>query len=199
LTPHLALLFSSFAAFCLPSAAFMQRKQYGPLVREVDTAMDGRVEGWEMLRLVLDTVDMNSRWYNDDVSAPGAAAERDVVVSNMLDSIKAGLEDEVEVQVPVLPVLGCVLGCLPLQAVHVLQLVSLLQGRLDSVVRADAVGSEVTQHEEMMQAALRAGKAIQAALEEDRKLSSVGDSSEWKRLEASMQRRQLSSQPAPGH
>ena len=194
LTPHLSLLFSSFAAFSLPSPLFTVRKQYGPLVREVDTAMEGRLEGWEMLRLVLDTVDMNSRWFTD-TEAP--APERDAVIGSVADSLTAGLDDAVEVQVAVLPLLGAVLRCLPLQPAHVLRLAKALRGKVDSVVRADAVGSEVQQHAEMVQAALKAGKEMEAALAADRTLASVRDSSDWKALLVSMQRRESAAAASP--
>ena len=191
LTPHLALLFASFAAFSQRDARFVTQKQYGPLVKQVDEALACRVDGWLMLRVVMDSVEMNSRWYDGHSSQAAAViAEREAVVRSVRESLTHGLEDEAEVAAAVLAVVPPVVRTVPLAPSDVEALAVGIRQRLITDVRADAVGAEVQQHDEMCAVGLRAVDEVAVMLSDDATLSAVTATDAWRALEAAVKLRQ---------
>ena len=108
LTVHLSVLVREWEAFVRPDAAFIVRRAYGPITREVDEAAPGRVEGWEMMRQVLEAVEVPARWY-----AVEGGEERGGVVAAVVRALGVGLEDEGEVQRSALGVVAGVVRALP--------------------------------------------------------------------------------------
>ena len=192
LSPHLALLFTSFAAFAQRDARFVTQKQYGPLTRQVDEALPCRVDGWLMLRAVMDGVEMNSRWFDEHASGQAAAvaAEREAAVRSVRDALSSGLQDEAEVAVAVLAVVPPVVRTVPLATADVEALAATMGQRLVTGAKADAVGAEVQQHNEMLAVGVRVVEEIAGMLEEDSVLSVVRSTEAWRALEAAVKQRQ---------
>ena len=191
LTPHLPLLFASFATFSQRDARFVTQKQYGPLVKQVDEALACRVDGWLMLRTVMDSVEMNSRWY-DEHSGQAAAviAERETVVRTVRESLIHGLEDEAEVAVAVLAVVPPVVRTVPLTPSDVEAIADGIKQRLVSGVRADAVGAELQQHDEMCSVGVRVVDEVAALLDDDAVLVAVKSTESWRALEVAAKQRE---------
>ena len=197
LTPHLALFFASFAAFSLRDPRFVTQKQYGPLIKQVDEALGCRVDGWLMLRMLMDSVEMNSRWYDEHNNGQAATitAEREAVVRSVREAIISGLEDEAEVAVAVLAVVPLVVRTVPLTPSDVESIAVGIQQRLTNAVRADAVGAEVQQHDEMVDVGLRVVEEMAAMLDDDAVLVGVKSTEAWRTLEAAVKQRQQQAAP----
>ena len=199
LTPHLALLFASFAVFSERDARFVTQRQYGPLVKQVDEALTCRVDGWLMLRSVMDSVEMNSRWYDEhSVQAATVIAERGAVVRSVRESLTYGLEDEAEVAVAVLAMVPPVVRTVPLAPSDVETLAVGMRQRLVTEVRADAVGAELQQHDEMVTVTLRVVSEVAGMLEDDATLIAVRSSESWRALEVAAKQRQQQQPTATG-
>ena len=184
LTVHLGALLRELDGFAGREERFITRKEYGPIVREVDDAVEGRVEGWEMLRLVLDAVEMNARWYSAEDSGERAAA-----CASVLSALRKGLSDDAEVRVSALSAVAGALRSLPLTVTQAVEVVALLRASVEAVAKADAVGAEVTQHEEMLRAAVSATREAAAVVESDRTLAALRTTDDWRALDAAVRKR----------
>ena len=189
LTSHLALLFASFASFGQRDARFVTQKQYGPLVKQFDEALACRVDGWLMLRVVMDSVEMNSRWYDEHNQAAAVTTEREAAVRSLREALINGLQDEAEVAVAVLAVVSPVVRTLPLAPSDVEALAVGMQQRLMSGVRADAVGAELQVHAELVANGVRVVEEVGGMLEEDAALRVVKASESWSALEGTVKQK----------
>ena len=184
LTTHLPLILTHWEAFAHKDPRFITRREYGPVVREVDEGVDVRVEGWEMMRQVMDGVEMQARWY-----AKEGGEEREVVVAAMVRAVREGVEDEAEVAMSALGVVVGLVRSLPLTVEEAGEVVELVRGRVESVVKADAVGAEVTQHDEMVRAAVKVAKQLDAVVEADRTLTGLKGTDAWQALQKALHTR----------
>ena len=189
LTVHLGLVAREWEGFVGREERFVVRKEYGPIVRQVDEALEGRVEGWEMMRQVMEGVEMNAKWY-----AKEGADDRAAVVASMLRALTKGMDDEPEVAMSALGVVGGVVRSLPLTVEEAAEVVELVRGRVASAVKADAVGAEVTQHEEMVRSAVKVAKELDALVDTDRTLVGLKETEAWRALQTALKSR---AQPQP--
>jgi hypothetical protein len=152
----LSALLKEWEGFVRREAAFIVRKEYGPTVKEVDEAVTGRVEEWEMMRQTIDTV--------------GDTPARPTVDTAVSPALKVGLDDEGE-GADDRPGPGAVVGvmsCLPLKVDEGVHVVRLVTAKVGSELKADAVGGEVTQHEELVRVAVKGAKEVDGVVQSDR-------------------------------
>ena len=127
---------------------------------------------------------MNAKWY-----AKEGSEERTAVVTSMVRALKKGMEDEPEVAMSALGVVVGAVRSLPLTVEEAAEVVEMVRGRVVSTVKADAVGAEVTHHDQMVTAAVKVAKELDAVVDADRTLVGLKQTEAWQALKSALKSR----------